>query len=167
MTLNILLLTVSVLVLGYLLSKRNRKKPVVLSELSKKELDLNYSKSERIEYTLFITNIAKSVSAVLNSTSRKESWEKDFCNSILKNASEITNIRNVDVPSHFSHSINILRGNALNVENDYLGSEFVKGLPISHSRIKSCLNGDLDSLMLMLECISLNNRQYNVQQRTA
>jgi hypothetical protein len=167
MILKILTLTEFILVLAYLLSKPSRNKAGEPSELSKSELDLLYSKSERMEYTVFITNIAKSVSAVLNSTSRKEAWEKDFCNSILKNASEIKNIRNVDVPSHFSHSINILRANTVNIENAYLGSDFVKGFPISHARIKSCLNGDLDSLMLILECISLNNRQYNVQQRIA
>lgn len=123
-----------------------------LSKISKLEAHISILKQERNDYAILVTHLLDS-SMNLVENHVQNPWEREFCQSIIRNQGLLDDARKKDTGSTFSHAINILRSNYSAVEKLYFNETFFQNYKISEQIIYGCLDGEKESLLIMFSSV--------------
>lgn len=147
--------TISLICITWLLISKRLKhndKVKVMSQTTKLETELAIMVQERRDYASFVSHLLEGSIDLLDDNV-DSNWEKEFCQSIVRNQGVLKDARLKDTGSAFSHAINILRTNYKDVEKTYYNKMYYKNYKITEQVVYGCLDGDKESLLIMFSSI--------------
>lgn len=123
-----------------------------LSVVSKKSCLIANMNQERREFADLVTKmVAGSISAVEHLGG--SDWEREFCQSVLRNIPNLSNARISNTQDTFVHAINLLRANYKSVEQDYYNRTYFNNYKVTQQLIYDCLDGDKEAIILMYRTV--------------
>lgn len=123
-----------------------------LSEVNKRECELTLMRQERNDYSTLVSAMLKSASQMMDCVEIIE-WEKEFCQSIMRNLHLIKDARIPDTRDTFSHAINLLRANYKHIEKDYFNKTYFGNYKITQQLIYDCLDGDKEAIFVFYSSV--------------